>query len=318
MSIRTMVSLILLLTLTAPWPSLADGNARKPASESDLRAWLENMIWHHRFTDAEVIGATGLSQAELEEAKKKLNITADNRPAFERKPGDPLRGRHPRVGFLDGAVDPQRETKVSAFTPWDRDSYVVVDVPEALWSNLGLTYLAHTHVPTVWSRQKIEMEKLEWKLAERKGEAEAQALSLTRKLPNGIEFAVTVTPRNDSLRMTMSLTNGSKEKVSDLRVQMCVMLKGAAGFTKQTNDNKVIEKPFVAVHDEKQERWIISAWEPCHRPWANAPVPCLHSDPKFPDLAPGEKATLRGWLSFYEGKDVKAEMKRIAEAGWSK
>src|SRR5213079_2721815 len=47
-------------------------------------------------------------------------------------------------------------------TPWNQESYVVVDVPEAIWSNLGLTYLAHTHVPTIWTQQNIELERLEW------------------------------------------------------------------------------------------------------------------------------------------------------------
>ena len=37
-----------------------------------------------------------------------------------------------------------------------------MDVPEAVWSNLGLTYLAHTHVPTLWTKQDIELPQLEW------------------------------------------------------------------------------------------------------------------------------------------------------------
>lgn len=63
-------------------------------------------------------------------------------------------------------------------------------------------------------------------------------------------------------------------------------------------------------------RWVITAWEPCHRPWGNAKCPCLHSDPKFPDCDPGETVRLKGWLSFYEGADVEAEFKRIEAAGW--
>ena len=30
--------------------------------------------------------------------------------------------------------------------------------------------------------------------------------------------------------------------------------------------------------------------------------PCMHADPRFPDIAPGESATLRGRLVFFEGK----------------
>jgi hypothetical protein len=116
--------------------------------------------------------------------------------------------------------------------------------------------------------------------------------------------------------MEMWLTNGTPDPLSDLRVQMCVMLKGAAGFNQQTNDNKVLSNPYVACRDPSGKRWIITAWEPCHRPWANPPCPCLHSDPRFPDCPPGETRRLRGWLSFYEGDDIQAEFRRIDATGW--
>lgn len=287
----------------------APKNVRPPRSDEDLQGWLKNMVWHHRFTTEEVREATGLSTAEIDAALKKFDIRADNRPV--RKPDDPLRvlpypgGRHPRIGFLDGAVDPQRETKVSVFTPWDEASYVVADVPEALWSNLGLTYLAHTHVPTVWSKANVTLEPQEWAWND------AGTLEMARKLPNGIEFGTKVVPGKDAVRMEMWLKNGSDKSLSDLRVQNCVMLKGAEGFQEQTNDNKVFQKPYVACKSKTGNQWIITAWEPCHRPWANPPCPCLHSDPKFPDCAPGETKTLKGWLSFYEGEDVAVELRRI-------
>lgn len=307
-----------LVVLVVAVPSLADdpSNARKPKADSELRYWLENMIWQHRFSSEEITAATGLTAEEINAARTKFNIRDDNRPA--RAANAPLQvlpypgGRHPRIGFLDGAVNPQRETKVSVFTPWDDKSYVVVDVPEALWSNLGLTYLAHTHVPTIWSKQGIELERLEW------NRRQDGSFDLQRRLPNGIEFGTLVVPQRDAVRMELWLKNGTNEKLSDLRVQNCVMLKGAAGFAAQTNDNKLFRKPFVAVHDESKKRWIITAWEPCHRPWGNPPCPCLHSDPKFPDCAPSEIQTLRGWLSFYEGGDIDAELKRIESLGWQK
>src|SRR3954467_7564482 len=118
-------------------------------------------------------------------ARNRLDIGPSTRPPGEGRklmvlpcPG----GRHPRIGFLDGAVRPQRETKVSVFTPWDPDSYVVADVPEAIWCQHGLLYLAHTHVPTVWTKQGIELKPLEW---QRKAEG---VLEITRRLPNGVSF----------------------------------------------------------------------------------------------------------------------------------
>ncbi len=289
-------------------------NFRRPANDDELRYWLQNMVWHHRFSVGEIREATGLSESEIAAATKRFDVRAETKP--RREQDSPLLvlpypgGRHPRIGFLDGAVHPQRETKVSVFTPWDEASYVVVDVPEALWSNLGLTYLAHTHVPTVWSKQNIELPKLEW------NRRKDGSFDIERKLPNGIVFAARVVPAKEGVRMKLTLTNGSTEMLSDLRVQNCVMLKGAKGFDQQTNDNKLMQSPYVAARNEAGDRWIITAWQPIHRPWANPPCPCLHADPKFPDCPPGERRVLHGWLSFYEGKDIQAELKRLDSVGW--
>ena len=305
---------VLATVLEAALAAAEPGNSRKPANPADQRYWLQNMVWHHRFTTAEIQDATGLKENEIHQSLKKFKITPANRP--KRSAHSPLLvlpypgGRHPRIGFLDGAVNPQRETKVSVFTPWDDASYVVVDLPEAIWSNLGLTYLAHTHVATIWTKQNLELPKLEWN---RRANG---TFDLERQLPNGISFGTKVMPGRDAVRMEMWLANGTQETLSDLRVQNCVLLKGAPGFTAQTNANKVISSPYVAGRSDDGKRWVITAWEPCHRAWANAPCPCLHSDPKFPDCAPGETTRLRGWLSFYEGADIEAEFKRIDTTGW--
>jgi hypothetical protein len=292
----------------------AADSARRPRDDKELRFWLQNMFWYHRFSHDEAAAALGYSKEDVADAIEKLAIRPDARPA---RPADASLlvlpypgGRHPRIGFLDGAVEPQRETKVSVFTPWDPASYVVVDVPEAIWSNLGLTYLAHTHVPTVWTKQGVTLKPLEW---HRRADG---SLDIERVLPNGIAFGTRVRPGRDAVRMDMWLKNGTTEPLTDLRVQMCVMLKGAAGFAEQTNDNKVFSKPFVACRSQRGDRWIITGWQPCHRAWGNPPCPCLHSDPKFPDCAPGETQRLRGWLSFYEGTDVEAELRRVEQIAW--
>jgi len=282
---------------------------RPPKSESDLRFWLENMAWYHRYSIDEMSNVTDLPADEIEKSLTRLRILPERRPVRTR--GDRLRvlpypgGRHPRIGFLDGAVNPQRDTKFSVFAPWDDTSYAVVDLPEAIWSNLGLTYLAHTHVPTIWSALGTELRKLEWKRS-RDG-----SLTSERTLPNGIAFGATVVPGTAGVAMELWLKNGTMEQLSDLRIQNCVMLKGMAGFEQQTNDNKVFDTPFVACHNSDGSRWIITAWERCFHAWGNAPCPCLHSDPKFPDCAPGKTVRLHGWVSFYEGRDIELELLRL-------
>jgi len=288
----------------------AADEARPPRNDADLRFWLENMAWHHGYALDEMHAVLGLPNAEIQSALRRFDIRAETRPA--RTANAPLLvlpypgGRHPRIGFLDGAVNPQRETKLSIFTPWDAASFVVLDVPEAIWSNLGLTYLAHTHVPTIWSKQAVTLPRLEWN---RRADG---SFDLERTLPNGIAFGIEAKPARDHLGLRMWLKNGTPQPLSDMRVQMCAMLKGARGFDAQTNANKIFQAPFAACRDASGKRWIIHAWQPIHRTWGNAPCPCLHADPKLPDTPPGATSEVRGWLSFYEGEDVAAEFARIA------
>jgi hypothetical protein len=143
-----------------------------------------------------------------------------------------------------------------------------------------------------------------------------QMLRSERTLPNGIAFGAKVIPAPEGVRMSLWLRNGTSTNLTDLRVQICVMLKGASGFAQQTADNKLIAKPYVACHTPDRSRWVITAWAPCDRPWTNPPVPCLHSDPKFPDCPPGETKWLRGWLSFYQGTNIQAELRRLDTLDW--
>lgn len=304
----TLAAILLVLCSACISHNSPEVNARRPKPD-EMKFWLRNMRLYHAFTDEEIIAATGMSEADVREELFKWDVKWDWGLAFQ--PGQALivlpypGGRHPRIGFQDGAVDPQRETKISVFCPWDVRSYVVVDVPEAIWSNLGLTYLAHTHVPTIWSKQGITLPKLEW------NRRKNGTYDISRTLPNGIAFGVKVRPTREAVRMEMWLKNGTKATLSDLRVQMCAMLKGAAGFTDQTNDNKLFSPPCAAVHDKSGSRWIIFTWEPIYRTWGNSSCPCLHADPKFPDCPPGETKRIHGWLSFYEGNDIQTEMTRI-------
>lgn len=288
-----------------------DGSNVRPAKDDvELRYWLTNALRDHGFTPAEAGGAFGLTAAEVQAAAKRLDIDK------ERKASDTLRvlpypgGRHPRTGFRDGMIRPQRETKVSVFAPWADGGYAVADVPEAVWfeptaGKPELLYLAHTHVPTHWDRRGVALDPLEW-TRNKDG-----SLSLERTLPNKVVLAAKVVPGQDGVRMEFRVTNGSDQKLTGLRVQMCVMLAGLSGFEARTNDNKVLASPFAACKDKTGKRWIITGWEHCGRAWANPPCPCVHADPVVEDCPPGQSKAVRGWVSFYEGTDVEAELRRL-------
>lgn len=281
--------------------------ARAALNDDDLKFWLKNMLIDHGYSRQEAADVLGISEDRISSEASRLSIDLETVPTHSDHvkiapyPG----GRHPRIGFLDGAIAPQRETKVSVFAPWDHKSYIVLDAPEAIWSNLGLTYLAHTHVPTVWSKQGILLLPQEWK---RDGD---HHLQISRTLPNGIRFDVDVVALQDHVKFTMSLFNGTELTLSDLRVQMCAMLKGMHGFQEQTNDNKIFRGSFAACHSEDKTKWVIWAWEPIQRTWENPPCPCLHADPQFPDCPSNEAREIRGLFAFYQGTDIDSEIDRL-------
>jgi hypothetical protein len=173
-----------------------------------------------------------------------------------------------------------------------------------------LLYLAHTHVPTIWTKQSITLAPLEWR-------KNNEGWQVERTLPNKVAFGTRAAPTQDHVRLEMWLTNGTQETLRGLVVQNCVMLKGLVGFEQQNNENKIFRTPYAVCHNADKTRWIITAWQPNQRTWGNAPCPCLHSDPKFPDCEPGQTVRLRGWLSFYEGSNIEAELVRIQSLNWS-
>ena len=297
-------------------------NSRKPKNQAELHTWLENMAVYHQFSVGEICAATGLPQEEITlqlEALKLLNQPFPKHVSQERLTVLPYPGgRHPRIGFLDGAIRPQRDTKFSVFLPWEDGGYAVVDLPEAIWQGEGksrdLLYLAHTHhsAPPTWAQKnQIELEPLEWKQTERGG------LEVTRKLAHGVAFGAKVRPEKGSLRMELWLSNETKETLTGLNVQNCVMLRGMPGFVQRTNENKVFQSPYVACRNTDGNRWVITAWQQCARAWGNQQCPCLHSDPKFNDCQPGETQKLLGWFSFYEGEDIQTELQRIEALDWA-
>src|SRR5688500_7495045 len=81
--------------------------ARPPCDDADLGAWLENMIRHHRYTVDEAAGVLGMKPEQVRAAIARFDITPERRP--KRAADAPVRvlpypgGRHPRIGFLDGA-----------------------------------------------------------------------------------------------------------------------------------------------------------------------------------------------------------------------
>jgi len=293
-------------------------------TRADIDYWMENMLGDHRYTPAEAALVSGLSEDEVSPYAAKFSgataaagVQSPGSSSTDPASTDSLQvrglkvrpypgGRHPRIGFLEGAIDPQRGTKASVFLPWDPAQYVVVDLPEAIFSNLGLLYLAHTHVPTIWNDRNVVIENVDW---ERRADG---GVRHQWELPNKVAFGARIRPTANRVDMELWLRNGTDEPLSKLRTQICVMLKAAPGFNEQTLDNKIFREPVAAVRSQDGNRWILTAWERIGRGWGNLSCPCFHADPVFPDCAPGETVRLKGRLWFHEGEDIEAEITRAA------
>ena len=282
------------------------------ATRDHLDFWLENMLRDHRYTWEEVSQVTGYSAEEMKKRVAQAGI--DTQPRSPLKKDEPLQvlpypgGRHPRIGFLEGAIDPQRGTKASVFLPWDPESYVVVDLPEAVFvNNQSLLFLAHTHVPTVWTEKNMWLENVDWTR-----EAEG-GLSRRQTLPTGVTMGASIRPSPDYVDLELWVENRSAEKLTGLRTMVCVMLKGARGFNRQTSENKVLHDPVAAVKSDTDDKWILTAWNRCFQVWDNPSVPCLHANPMLPDCPVGETVKVRGRLWFHAGRDIEGEISRAEE-----
>lgn len=266
-------------------PEPKDGKLVLPvemeASRVDESYWLGNMQ-RHGYSAVEQQRCLGRTPSVARVAEPAARVAEPAGPLLP-YPG----GRHPRAGFLEGAIDPLRGTKASFFLP--AGGYAVIDLPEAIFSDLGLTFLAHTHVPTIWNRDNLVIENVDW-VRETPGRLRSHW-----KLPNGIEFGATATYR-DGVDMTLWLKNGTSRPLTGLRAQVCVMLKEVHGFSTATNENKRFGRKAAAVERAGGGPWILTEWERCGRTWGNPLCPCFHADPVLPDCATGETVEVKGRL----------------------
>jgi hypothetical protein len=213
--------------------------------------------------------------------------------------------RHPRINFREGMLSPMRGTKVSIFLPWEPDEYVVLDLPEALFSQFGLTFLGHKHIPTIFDYQKIVIENSDWRITHE------GSLHNVWELPNNMRIGTDIYPGINELDLKLWLYNNTDSLLTDLQSQVCIMLKMATEFNALNNENKIFDSPVAAVRSNDGNYWIITAWNGGNHAWGNEDCPCLHSDPRLPDCRPGETVSVTGKIWFYHGSDIKGKMASI-------
>lgn len=254
-------------------PALAPEMA---ATQARLTFW-RGVMARHSYTKDEAQRVTGVAETAPVEAAAGAVLPY---------PG----GRHPRLGFFDGCINPLRGTKASLFLPWDPESYLVIDLPEAIFADGRLIFLAHTHIPTVWDRANQAIENVDWT------QSDSGGLRSVWRLPDNVEFGASVEPVKNGASLELWLRNGSPSVLRDIRAQVCVLLGRARAFQAQTNANKRLGSASARV--EGGGHFVEVEWQPTRRVWANPPCPCMHADPGLPDCEPGQTVRSTGLISW--------------------
>ncbi len=243
----------------------------------------------------------------------------------------PYTGGYPRLTHDESCVDPINDHKLQVNLPWKDGGYVIVDLPEAVFSNIGLLFLGHRHdaFPTIWQKEGVKLDTVTW------SKQPDGALSFMRKLPNGVSFGVTARGGRGYVDMHLWLENGTEAALNQMRAQICVLLGHAAGFDALTSDNKFVytadagwidwdraksrpkdagaygvgfgrspgqvDGPMIAVVSKDGRRCIATLWDHCLGLPANPRCPCMHSDPYLPDCPPNRRVSVDGKIFFIEG-----------------
>ncbi len=214
-------------------------------------------------------------------------------------------GRHPRIDFKEGMLSPMRGTKVGIFLPWKPQDYLVLDLPEAIFTRYGLTFLGHKHIPTIFDLQQQKIKNRDW------FQHPDGHLSNLWELPNRMTIGTELYPGKTEIDMSLWLYNGTKDTIlTNLQTQVCIMFKGATDFDQLTNENKIFRDAVVAIKSEQKDLWILTAWERCGHAWGNEDCPCMHSDPVLPDCAPGDTVRVKGKIWFTNSASFDSEMEK--------
>ncbi|NND05389.1 MAG: hypothetical protein HKN87_03325 [Saprospiraceae bacterium] len=92
----------------------------------------------------------------------------------------------------------------------------------------------------------------------------------------------------------------------DSEFKGCVVKGCSQRDTRAERNGGLIEKDMDAalsiVTSENHERKVIIWWTPGKSMIANAFIPCIHADPYFGTLGPGEEAEAEGLILFTEGE----------------
>ena len=110
-------------------------------------------------------------------------------------------------------------------------------------------------------------------------------------------------------------TKNPKTKVKGLDVKGCDQLDN--GFADKYGGyykDKRADAAMIAVTSLDNRRCVVYSWTPGKTVFSNSGIPCMHGDPFYGDIRPGEAREATAVVVFVEGPVEKA-MKELAKAG---
>ncbi len=212
--------------------------------------------------------------------------------------------------------------------PWPSQDYLWLDFPEAIFTDAGLIYLSHVNpdFPVLYP----DLPGVAW-------QKDGDRLWFRRLLPNGAAFGGSLLASNEStVALELYIENGSVEPMTGIRLQTCAYLRAIKEFAEFTVGNKLVhlpadgwvdfdrarsapaagtygigfrgegravaDLPVIVTGSSSAQRFVAMTWyEASASLMCNPQHPCMHVDPRLPDLDPQQSHTIQGELLFFEG-----------------
>jgi hypothetical protein len=212
---------------------------------------------------------------------------------------------------------------------WPSQEYLWLDFPEAIFAADQLYFLSHVN-PAV--RTDLPgLAKVPW-------EEIPGGLQFERTLPSDVVFGGSLVMRKQAtVEMEIHIRNGGDQPLKEITLQTCLYLRAIREFADYTRDNKFVhhpargwitltqarelpegvgpyrigwrtkgellaDQPIIATVSNAADRLVAMTWYSDTLSLVSNPNhPCMHADPKFKDLLPGEAGSIQGRIAFFEG-----------------
>ena len=234
------------------------------------------------------------------------------------------------IDIRPGMWRPMYDTESIAWIspPWMSREYIWLDFPEAIFCNKGLLVLSHVNpeFPSLFP----DLPPVEWQKMH-------SGICFERTLPACIHYGGhAVQKYSNTVCMELWIKNISDQPLTDITLQTCAYMHNIKEFADKTNVNKivhvadkgwwslektlemkggnsnyhvgwregpkVVDLPYTAALSNVEERIVAMTWgKNTFSLTGNPDHPCIHADPYFDDLDPGEKQTIEGEMIFFVG-----------------